>query len=47
MPAQVIRSLEEAPRYRAAHRLLLEIVEQQSQADKLHVPSPAIAEKQP
>jgi tetratricopeptide (TPR) repeat protein len=39
-----IKSLEEAPRYRAAHRLLLEILDQQNQ---LTQPSPAIAEKQP
>jgi tetratricopeptide (TPR) repeat protein len=44
---QVVRSLEEAPRFRAAHRLLLEIAKEQSQADSPATPSPAIAEKQP
>ena len=40
---QLVKALEEAPRYRAAHRLLLELVEQQTPS----APSPAIAEKQP
>jgi tetratricopeptide (TPR) repeat protein len=44
---QVIRSLEEAPRYREAHRVLLEIAKAQSEGDTLRAPSPAIAEKQP
>ncbi len=43
----VVKSLEEAPRYRAAHRLLLEIVARQNQAAKPAPPSPAIAEKLP
>lgn len=42
---QTVRALEEAPRYRAAHRLLLEIIEDQNKS-AAH-PSPAIAEKQP
>lgn len=44
---QVILSLEEAPRYRAAHRLLLTILDEQQQLAKAANPSPAIAEKQP
>jgi tetratricopeptide (TPR) repeat protein len=44
---QVIRSLEEAPRFRAAHRLLLEIAKEQSLSETPATPSPAIAEKQP
>ncbi len=49
---QVILSLEEAPRYREAHRLLLEIVEEQNrrkQTDqtKTSPHAPAIAEKLP
>lgn len=44
---QVIRSLEEAPRYRAAHRLLLTILDEQQPMADAASPSPAIAEKQP
>ncbi|MCA9069852.1 MAG: hypothetical protein KDA84_13055, partial [Planctomycetaceae bacterium] len=44
---QVIRSLEEAPRYRAAHRLLLTILDEQKQLANASNPSPAVAEKQP
>ena len=43
---QVVKALEEAPRYREAHRLLLEIAESENQAEKTSS-SPAIAEKQP